>query len=270
MAKSPDDIKGAQFCRMLLLGEPKSGKTTMAVGTSPGPVRIILCENDAALVPAKRVTRDFTYDVVTNHDEMTSAILSAKRDVKKGEINSVVIDPLSSYGVNLFDIAMEVHNNDGRRAYPMVERQVCQIIDQALSIPAHVVVISHFIAKEGDDTKLGAAMLPLLPGQKLQKLVPSKFNDVVWFHYDPKSGKRVLKVNPRGVFGPSGRSFREARELQGDVHSDEKYVGIAAFIRQMKKERKRLDAEDAENDAEAEDAAEEMKTRVGQAMRSEK
>jgi hypothetical protein len=244
MAHSPDDIKGGHFCRMLLLGEPKSGKTTMAVGTAPGPVRVILCESDHALIPAKRVTRDFTYDVVADHDQMTSAILSAKRDVRKGEVKSVIVDPLSAYGVNLLDIALEAHNQDGRRAYPMVERQVCQVVDQLLVIPAHVIVISHFIAKEGEDLKPGAAMLPLLPGQKLQKLVPSKFNDVVWFHYDPKTGKRVLKVNPRGVFGPSGRSFREARDLEGDVHADAKYVGIAAFIRQMKKERKRIAAED--------------------------
>lgn len=245
MAKSPDDIKGDRYVRMLMLGEPKAGKSTCAIGTAPGPVRVILCESDQALVPVKRVTRDFTYDVVNNHDEMTSAVLSARRAVKDGEVRSIVVDPLSTYGTNLLDAAMIVHNDDGRRAYPMVERQVCQIIDQLLSIPAHVIVVSHYISKEGDD-KVTEGMLPLLPGQKLQKLVPSKFNDVVWFQHDARSDKRVLKINPRGVFGPSGRSFREARELEGDVHADAAYVGIAAFIRQMKKERKRQEAEDEE------------------------
>lgn len=260
MARSPDDIKGDRFVRMLLLGEPKSGKTTMVVGTAPPPVRVILCEADSALVPAKRVTRDFTFDVVGDHDEMTSAILSAKRAVKAGEVKSVIVDPLSNYGVGLLDIAMEVHKQDGRRAYPMVERQVCQIIDQLLTIQAHVIVVSHFIAKEGDEsTKVGEGMLPLLPGQKLQKLVPSKFSDVVWFHHDPRSDRRVLKVNPQGVFGPSGRSFREAREIEGDVYADKKYVGIAAFIRLMRKERKRIAAEDEATGAPAADATKQKK-----------
>lgn len=248
MARSPNDIKGDRFVRMLVLGAPKAGKTVMAVGTAPGPVRVILCESDSALAPVKRVTRNFTYDVVTDHDSMTSAILSAKRDVKSGEVTSIVVDPLSAYGVNLLDAALIVHNDDGRRAYPMVERQVCQVIDQLLAIPAHVIVVSHYISKEGDDNKVGDGMVPLLPGQKLQKLVPSKFNDVVWFDYDAKSGKRTLKVNPKGVFGPSGRSFREARELEGDVYSDAKHVGVAAFIRLMKKERKRQEEEDAAAD----------------------
>lgn len=245
MARGPDDIKGDRYVRMLLLGMPKSGKTTMAVGSSPGPKRIILCENDQALVPAKRVARDFTYDLVTDHDSMTSAILSAKRAVKDGEIKTVIVDPLSAYGVLLLDQAMVAHNDDGRRAYPMVERQVCQVIDQLLAIQAHVIVISHYISKEGDDNKVGDGMVPLLPGQKLQKLVPSKFNDVVWFDYDAKNNRRILKINPKGVFGPSGRSFREAREIEGDVYADKKHVGIAAFIRGMKKERERQAAEDA-------------------------
>jgi hypothetical protein len=259
MARSPDDIKGDRFVRMLLLGQPKAGKSTMTIGTAPGPVRVILCENDQALVPVKRVTRDFTYDIVTDHDEMTSAILSARKAVRAGEVKSVVVDPLSAYGTNLLDAAMIVHKDDGRRAYPMVERQVCQVIDQLLAIPAHVIVVSHYISKEGDDNKVGDGMVPLLPGQKLQKLVPSKFNDVVWFDYDAKTGKRALKVNPKGVFGPSGRSFREAREIEGDIHADKKYVGIAAFIRLMEKERKRQAEEDEAAGAPVADATQQQK-----------
>jgi hypothetical protein len=254
MARTPDELGGDRFLRALLLGKPKSGKTTMTVVTLPKPVRVILCEDDSALAPAKRETRDFTFARVNTHDDMLSALLEARRDAKKETIASVVLDPLSVYATkileNAFDSTRTRNGEDnGLAAYSRVDRQLNHALDQLLDIPAHVVAISHYITKGDDDTKVGDGLLPVMPTQKLAQMVPSKFKDVVWFHYDAKTGRRVLKVNPVGVFGPAGRTFREAREIEADIYSDAKRVGWARFLSEMRKERERIAAEDAAREA---------------------
>src|SRR5574341_8625 len=55
MALSARELEKDPFLRVLLLGPPKSGKTTCCIATSPPPVRVLLCEADSALTHAVRV-----------------------------------------------------------------------------------------------------------------------------------------------------------------------------------------------------------------------
>lgn len=251
MAHSADDLVADRYLRLLLLGYPKSGKTTMVIGSSPPPVRVILCENDSALVPAKRVTRDFTFDRARTFEQMTTAILSAKRAVKAGEVKTIVVDPLSTFAQHLLDDTMEAMRDDGRRAYPSVLKQLRQCVDQLTDIQAHVVVISHYLREGGGQVQPedgsdpvpteGEGVIPLLPG-KARLHIAALFTNVVWFGADQKTGKRLIYTQPKGVWGPGARSFRDARTFPADVYSGKKRVGIRAFIHAMKEEAAQYDA----------------------------
>lgn len=251
MSISAKDLEQSDYLRVLMMGPPKVGKTACVVSTSPGPVHVLLCEDDSALLYASRLTKgEFTFDRTRNWGEMQTAILETSKRVKKGEIKTVVVDPLSTFAEKLEQQCLDATDSgkgpDGRRAYPAFNRRMSHLCAQLFAMKAHIIVITHYIDVGGGEVqpdsggeatpRTGEGFMPMLPG-KSRALVPAKFPDVVWFDY--VKGKRVIVTGPRGAWGPGCRSLKETRILSADVHDKtKKRVGIAAFIRAKKRAEK--------------------------------
>ena len=212
------------FIRLLVLSWPKRGATTHAVSTSPGPVRVLTCESsDTALEGASQESKNFDFERVTGFDSMTKFLVEAKRDAKANLIKTVVVDPLNFFADALMEECFSSSKTkegaeDGRKAHPEFTRRITHIVNLLLTIPAHVIVVNHFMMEGGGDDnnkpKVGEGIVPLMPNLKSRSMVAAKFHNIAWFDYaqagEEHHNNRVFVVSGtgRGVLGPGLRSLQ--------------------------------------------------------------
>jgi hypothetical protein len=222
------ELQDTPYLRVLILGDPKVGKTTMAVGSSPGPLHVLLCEDDSALIPARRVVKtDFGFTRISGLDTMTDAVLRLKTRAKKGKLKTVIVDTLSAFGESVLEECLIEARDNTRAGYGKYNRVLSQAADQLLRLPCHLVVLSHYENDSEDDDDEGGRV-PMLAG-KAKKRIAGKFPDVVWMDYN--GGKRILVTGPTGAWGPGCRHSSETKKLNADVLSGKKTVGIKALIK---------------------------------------
>lgn len=225
------ELEHDPYLRLLWMGIPKTGSSTHAISTSPPPVRVLLCESDSALRGAKRETDQFDFERIRpdgeGHiwDTMMKHIIAAKRDAKEGKIKTVVVDPLSFFAHKLL---IEVENAtktkegniDGRKAHPEFTKRIIHAVDLMMTIPAHLVVVTHHMDVGGDDNadkpKTGPGIVPLMPNMATRTAIASMFYDIVWFDVVPPAtpGKqpvehfnnRIFVTGPGGAWGTGCRS----------------------------------------------------------------
>jgi hypothetical protein len=243
--------------RLLLMGRPKVGKTAAAVATAPGPVRVLLCEDQSALREAKRQTDKFDFEIIKGWESMQKALVEAKKDAAAGAIKTVVIDPLSDWSDRLKDECFNETltsggNEDGRRASPLYLTRMLHAIDKMFLIPAHVIVICHYQGENSGGEmegvpQTGEGIVPMLYG-KARERVAAKFVDVVFMDLKrtPKEGRtefscedgneRFFLTNPKGAWGPGCRSLGAGSKSEYPAN-----IGalIKAFENDLKSERKR-------------------------------
>lgn len=230
MARPASELSINPFLRELLLGPAKLGKTSTAVATSPPPVRVILCEDDSALEPALRMTKNFTISNARTpgkgaFKEMMDVLLEAKNDAKAGKIKTLVVDPFSDFAHHVMEESLlntqtSSGNDDGRKAFFEIGRRIDHALDFILSIPCHVIVVSHYTQQsaeiDGQLKKSGEGVVPMIPGQMRNRMA-GKFRNVLWFDVDPKNpNERVIVTGPRGAFGPGCRSLTGTHLLPAD------------------------------------------------------
>jgi AAA domain-containing protein len=226
-----DSLEHDQFLRMLLMGIPKGGKSSHAIATAPSPVRVLLCESDSALIGAKRESNKFDFERVSGFGSMTKFIVEAKRDAKEGKIKSLVVDPLNMFADTLFEECLaasksDAGNEDGRKAHPEFTRRIKHVINLLMTIPAHLVVVSHYMEVGGGDDndkpKYGRGICPLMPNMASRTAVAAMFYDVVWFdqakatepnHYN----NRIFVTGPDGAWGVGCRSLSKNEILPAHI-----------------------------------------------------
>lgn len=210
------------WLRVLVMGPPKAGKSTCAITTSPGPVRVLLCESDSALQEARRRGGNFDFERCMSVDkpfeQMTQFIIEAKADAKAGKVKTVLIDPLSAFCDRLLAQSMKMNltqngEEDGRRGYPHYTKRLLHCLDLTFTIPAHVIVITHYLDTGGEIgngvKKVGEGIVPLIPGSARTR-VAAMFNDVLWFDLDKANPKaRAFYTAPQGAWGPGCRSLSD-------------------------------------------------------------
>jgi len=234
MAIPSSELDRDPLLRLLVMGGPKSGKTSCLVCTSPGPVRVFLCEDDSALKGARRGipvdgdrrrTNSFDFERIGGWDSMQKAITELKKDLKEGaKLKTLLIDPLGDFVYRLLDECFALTrtrdgNDDGRRAYPELAKRMRHLLDQLFRLPVNVIVVCHYTdtggqAIEGQLERSGQGIVPNLPGQ-VRATVAAKFVDVIWFEIRNK--RRIFVTGPEGAWGPGCRSMEGTVTLDADV-----------------------------------------------------
>lgn len=256
--RTADELDRDGFrARILLLGSAKVGKTTVAVMSSPGKVGILLADADSALRQCKReqakrrakaeaAGREYTDHYMSvsirgaTYQGMMDAIGFAKRAAKRGEINTVVLDPLSEVSEQLLSECFATTktsggSEDGRKAYPLYTRRILILLKTLLACPCHVVVVNHYIpAKKPDPTTEtkeqkqyreasgdDQLVVPMLATKEARALVPGIFDDILFMGYDAGrvGGSRYILTGPRGaITGPGARSLGSTVETSASIY----------------------------------------------------
>ena len=229
MPRAASSVVANPFLRVVILGAPKSGKTTSVVTTCPKPCYVIESDgSEAHLQGAVRITKDFEFDLVTNSGELDKAINTAVAGVKRpeGGYQTVVLDTLSSLAQLIEAEELKKANDDGRRAYSQYARKLRHIVRTLFALPCHVVICSHFISMgDGIDgkPKQGIGIFPLLAGSARES-VAALCPDMLMLELR-KDGSRVFIANPQGAWGAGMKSIAAQNvELPADIQKLIEYI----------------------------------------------
>ena len=227
--------QGGLLLRLCIIGPPKVGKTTVAIATAPGPVGVLLCDDESALREARRscVEKPDHYKVIslrgTKYQDLLDKIAFVKREAKRGYISTIVVDPLPEISTCIEAeaiFATRTHRgaDDGRKAYPLYTRRILQTIRLLLEIRCHVIVITHPElpkAKSDDEEKAlpdDGLQIPNLATREARVRAAGMFSDIVYMGFDPDDEKRYFLTGPRGaITNARCRSLRSTQELKPSI-----------------------------------------------------
>jgi hypothetical protein len=230
MPQEASALEREPYDRVLILGEPHSGKSTSVVSSAAaafGVGYVINCGKKTGLLDAARRNDRFKWDLVRDEVQMEDAIKEARRGCKDGAYKWVVIDDLNLYA-SWLEVALEDQTRnakgeaDGRRFWREYRKRLINILVRGFDFKGHLYVISHFIETgsgliEGQTEKTGYGVAPLFAGAA-RKEIPGMFADVVFMAPNSKDySRRSFFINPIGVFGPSCLSVVGTREIDADV-----------------------------------------------------
>lgn len=215
------------------MGPPFIGKTQTCISTAEPPVYVIATDGASNLLPAKRVGADFVFDLVTATDDLIfaqieNAISEARRGVLTGEYNTIVFDTINSYAEKVVPLYAAKSNTsgkgeDGRRYWPQFYQHIGNVIERLKLIPAHLVVLAHFIEKhsettQGQEKHWGMGIVPSLPGGELRITFAKRFDVVLMIEKEgPESENRVFTTGPQGVWGLGYRGRQGIRTMPANI-----------------------------------------------------
>ena len=223
-------IEREAFDRVLILGEPHSGKSTSVTASAAeafGLGYVINCGKKTGLLDAARKTSKFKFDIVRDHAGMEESLKEARRGSKEGLYHWIALDDFNLYA-SWLEVALEDQTRnakgeaDGRRFWREYRKSLVNILVRLFDMKAHIYVISHYIETgggliDGQTEKTGQGVAPMFAGAA-RKEIPGMFSDIVFMAPSTKdSAKRSFHINPVGVFGPSCLSAPGTREIPADV-----------------------------------------------------
>ena len=231
--KEVKDIDPTKEWKVLLFGAPGAGKTWLA-GTFPKPVfidtdrgmRTLNSKAFREMYPDQGVRYESFDDEYDSHGAFISAkafwkaMDFANELVEMPDVETLVFDSLTSLQGLAMHVGMELsgqHNKSKTAAKMAAARKGAgipvavptqadygsemavfkQFMDQAITIPKHVV----FIAHERDESSDGGVLLrrgPLLIGQGIRAEIARWF-DEVWYLDTTGAGKRILITQSAGT-----------------------------------------------------------------------
>ena len=219
-------VESSAYLRLLVLGDPKVGKTHTTIATCEGPAYVINSDDRYALKPAARVRQDFEWDLALGDDPQVieTCLGAARKGVKEGRYKTIVWDTLTRYSDRIQEVYSRATQNakgepDGRRFWPAYRKHLEGVIDRLFLLKAHVIVTAHYVEVstatiDGQIDKAGQGVVPLLGGQA-RRSIPAMFQDVVFL--EKKGNKRRFVVGADGVFGPGCRNLDGVSECEADI-----------------------------------------------------
>lgn len=247
MPQEASALEREPYDRVLILGEPHSGKSTSVVASAAaafGMGYVINCGKQTGLLDAKRRNDRFRWDLIRDEVGMEEALKEARRGCKDGTYKWVVIDDYNLYG-SWLECALEDQTRnakgeaDGRRFWREYRKRLINILIRAFDFKAHVYVISHYMETgggliEGQTEKTGYGIAPLFAGAA-RKEIPGMFGDVIFMAPNSKDpARRSFFINPVGVYGPSCLSAIGTFEIDADVGLLHKEFELASKVKTIK------------------------------------
>lgn len=239
------------FMRVLMLAFAKVGKTentVVSLAESFGMGYVLNCGDQSALKPAQRFTKKFEWDLIRDERDMEEAIVNARKGCnKEKKYKWVCVDDFTLYAGWLEQelaaaSANEKGEPDGRRYWREYRNRLKNIVLRLFECKAHVVFLSHYIEQtqeiEGQMAKAGKGIMPMLGGTARAE-IPALFQDVLFMEFDGgnKENKRVVRVNPQGIWGPASRSIADTVDIPADSRTDRRAPFGKFWDRAMKDSR---------------------------------
>lgn len=217
-------LPASPYLNLLVLGEPKVGKTTACVGTCPKPALVAKCDPGDALRPALRLSTDFQSAEINSLQDMENLMTVAHKMAKAGEIKTFVVDTLTSLSEMVADECLEA-NPDGRAAYGDYAKKLSNLCRRIKNLPCHTIMLAHYMdfGQEGSGKGVekvakkkvgGEGIAPLLYG-KARKIIPSLVDDIVFL--EKTAAGRVFVCEQNGVYGPGCRNLAGVETCPADI-----------------------------------------------------
>jgi hypothetical protein len=239
MPSAKDVTVDSEFLKVMLVGDPGSGKSTCA-GTFPTPGYIF--DFSGGIVGYRGL--DFDYDQFSMSPigwvEFEKSLVQVKKDVKEGKYKTVIVDDLSG----MTDLAMERSMQlDPKRNpaggalwnvhFQMVKNLMEGRLRQILDLDANIVFIAHLniIRDEASGNIIGVE--PMLTGQ-LSTKIPGYFDEVYSCSTMRKDGELrwVVQTVPVGFNRSRSRISGKQHLLPDFMEND--YSEIMAYIKGTK------------------------------------
>ena len=124
--KTAADASSGNFLRLLLLGDPKSWKTSI-VARGPGPVYFIKSDRGNSLRPALEFAKDFLFSEAFTRNEMEIALKLARKAAEDGSVKTVCWDTITGFSDPLAEecLAKESYAPAAWNSYHMYLSNVC-------------------------------------------------------------------------------------------------------------------------------------------------
>jgi hypothetical protein len=219
-------LSQAPTLRTLVQGFPRVGKSHTCVESlvrAFGYGYAINCGTRQGLEPPLRATGPgkWSFNEAQYEDEMEDCILNARKGCEEKKFKWVFVDDFNYYvdrleGDHINDDSQKDFNR--WRAYC---NKVLNTMRRIFECQAHVVVTCHLsdwksTQLQGQNKKEGAGYVNVFPG-RLRTDLPGLFAEVVVMRFNEDSSKRILCVNPQGVYGVGCRSTGAVDEIAADL-----------------------------------------------------
>ncbi len=200
-----DEAADNAFARILIMGPPKTGKTT-AILTSASEAGlhpfVLNCDGDSCLkFPKKQGAKFLAKDINTPRD-WDSAIAAGEKVVAAGLSRMVVLDTATTLADNLLRWLQPRHQDDTRQMYGELVRIVMNGFHRLRGIQAHMITVAHIPADH--DATVG--ILPAIAGSSKEKIA-NVVDDWAFFEVDTDSNP-VKREFVMGIHRRWGRNLK--------------------------------------------------------------
>lgn len=208
-------VGGGSKMKVLLVGPPKSGKTSCACLTLPQPLYVISCDPGGLISPFKLGAK-FTYDEVYTLAQLKAAVSHAVAN--KAKYKSILLDTVTILSQSIESEIMR-SGVTGWDVYRELKKIMVGQISQLIALPMHVVLTAHM-----DTGSSEAGILPMMSGQT-KTLIPALCNDWILLDVQTPKGsdkdktvesKREFVLSAEGSWKAGCRSIQNGGRIEAD------------------------------------------------------